>query len=103
MHKTALKNTLYSKNESILNIGKNGLHAKAIAFAKWSVWVKKKKLPKTFKKRFYIYNIVILWKRPLSKTPNIGKMREFEYWQKWPPCKIISLRQKIKLPKTYQK
>ena len=27
-------------NETILKIGKNGHYAKAIAFAKWSVWVK---------------------------------------------------------------
>ena len=41
MKKTALKNTEYSKNETILNIGKNDLHAKAIAFAKSSVLLKK--------------------------------------------------------------
>ena len=35
------KNTKYAKNEIISIIGKNGLHAKAIAFAKSSVWVKK--------------------------------------------------------------
>ena len=41
--KTAPKNTKYSKNETILKIGhlaKAIAHAKAIAFAKWSVWVK---------------------------------------------------------------
>ena len=42
MQKTAGKNTYYSRNETILIIGKNGLHAKAIAFAKSSLWVKKK-------------------------------------------------------------
>ena len=41
MQKTALKNNKYLKNDSIFNIGKNGLHAKAIAFAKSSLWVKK--------------------------------------------------------------
>ena len=35
--KTARKNTKYSKNEKILKIGHL---AKAIAHAKWSVWVK---------------------------------------------------------------
>ena len=37
------KNTKYSRNERILKIGhlpKAIAHAKAIAFAKWSVWVK---------------------------------------------------------------
>ena len=37
------KTTKYSRNETILKIGhlaKAIAHAKAIAFAKWSVWVK---------------------------------------------------------------
>ena len=41
--KTARKNTKYSRNETIFKIGhleKAIAHAKAIAFAKWSVWVK---------------------------------------------------------------
>ena len=41
MQKSASKNTRHSKNETIFNVGKNGLHAKAIALAKSSVWVKK--------------------------------------------------------------
>ena len=40
MQKTAPKKSQYSKNETILKIGKNGHNAKAIAFAKWSVWLK---------------------------------------------------------------
>ena len=40
MQKTALKNSQYSKNESILKMAKNGHCAKAIAHAKWAVWVK---------------------------------------------------------------
>ena len=34
------------RNETILKIGKNGHYAKAIAFAKWSVWVKNQKCQK---------------------------------------------------------
>ena len=34
MQKTALKNIKYSKNETILNIDKNGLHPWPISFAK---------------------------------------------------------------------
>ena len=37
LQKTAPKNTKYSRNESILKIGH---HAKAIAFAKSSLWLK---------------------------------------------------------------
>ena len=44
MEKAALKKTKYSTNESILKIG---YLAKAIDFAKWSVW------PKTCEKPFY--------------------------------------------------
>ena len=40
MQKTAPKNNLYSKNESILKMAKNGHQAKAIDFAKSSLWVK---------------------------------------------------------------
>ena len=46
VQKTALKNTKYSRNETILKIGHL---AKALAFAKWSVRVKKLKLAKTCK------------------------------------------------------
>ena len=42
MQKTARKNTYYSRNETILNIGQNGLHTKAIAFAKSSLGSKNK-------------------------------------------------------------
>ena len=43
MQKNARKNTKYSRNETILKIGHLAeaiAHAKAIGFAKWSVWVK---------------------------------------------------------------
>ena len=43
VRKTARKNSKYSRNETILKIGhlaKAIAHAKAITFAKWSVWVK---------------------------------------------------------------
>ena len=43
VQKNAGKNTKYSRNETILKMGhlsKAIIHAKAIAFEKWSVWVK---------------------------------------------------------------
>ena len=43
VQKTARENAKYSRNEKILKIGhfaKAIAHAKAIAFAKWLVWVK---------------------------------------------------------------
>ena len=56
---------------------KIGHLAKAIDFAKWSVWVKKKKRPKTCEKRFYKHVRVVLCKKPLQKTPYIREMRTF--------------------------
>ena len=43
VQKAVRKNTKYSRNDTILKIGnltKPIAHAKAIAFEKWSVWVK---------------------------------------------------------------
>ena len=43
MEKTSQKNTTYSRNETTLKIGRLAkaiARAKAIAYAKWSVWVK---------------------------------------------------------------
>ena len=78
--KTARKNTKYSRNDTILEIGylaKAIAHAKAIAFAKWSVYVKNLKSQKHAKKRFYKSIRVVLWKKPFEKTPNIREMRRF--------------------------
>ena len=63
--KLHIKNTKYSRNESILKIGHL---AKAIDFAKWSVWVKSKNGKKHAKKRFYDHIRVVLCKKPLIKT-----------------------------------
>ena len=43
VQETARKNTKYLRNETIFNIShlaKAIAHVKAIAFAKWSVWIK---------------------------------------------------------------
>ena len=72
--KTARKNSYYSKNETILKIGINGNQAKALAFAKRSLWIKKvKKHAKAF-----LQDIpVVLCKKQLEKRINIRKMRPF--------------------------
>ena len=52
-------------------------HAQAIAFAKWSIWVKNLKCQKQVR--------VVLCKKPLEKTLNIPEMRKFQtsaIWQK---------------------
>ena len=159
MQKTAGKNTIYSRNETILKIGHL---AKAIEFAKWSVWVKKSKgqkrakndststlelfcaknrlkkhqifekwdhfenrpswkgyrfckmvsfgqkfkWPKTCEKMFYKHVRVVLWKKPLHKTPNIWEMRPFwksPSWKGYILWKMVSLGEKLKWPKTCEK
>ena len=72
MQKTAPKTALYSRNERILKIGKMATMQRLyIAFAKWSVWVKKIKLPKTCEKRFYKHITDILFKKRLPKTQHL--------------------------------
>ena len=58
-------------------MAKSGLSAKAIAHAKYSVWVKKLKCLKHAEKRLYKHIRVVLCKKRLEKTANIRKMRAF--------------------------
>ena len=72
----------------------------------------KLKMPKTCEKPFYNSITVVLCKKPLEKTPNIGEMSDFEI----PPsckgygpckgyslCKMVRLGQKLKMPKACEK
>ena len=67
------------------------------------------KLPKTCEKRFYKHIRDVLGKKRLQKTPYIWKMGRIWKLEKWPQCKgyslckMVSLGQKIKLPKTCEK
>ena len=74
----------------------------------------KLEMPKTCKKPFYEDVTVFLCKKLLEKTSNIGEMRQF--WklailQRLLPmqglyyslCKMLSLGQKLKMPKTCEK
>ena len=165
MQKTARKTSLYSKNESILKMAKNGHNARAIAHAKYSVWVKKLNCLKHTKnvstntlQLFYAkngskkqlifekwehfenghnararahakYSVWVRKQNCLKHAKNVStntlklfyakngskkqlifeKWEHFENCQKWSqckgysPCKILSLGQKIKLPKTCEK
>ena len=55
----------------------NGHQATAIAFATWSVWVIKIKIGKNMQKRIYNYIIVVLCKKRIENTANVGEMRGF--------------------------
>ena len=73
--KTALKTSLYSKNESNTKIAKNGHQAKAIDFAKSSFWVKNLKCTKTCLKRFYNTLQLFYAEKRLQRKAYIQKMR----------------------------
>ena len=102
MQKTAPKNTKYSRNENILKIGH---HAKAIAHAKSSLWVKSL----NSKKHVKIHStnhLELFCKKNRSKKHEV-----FENWDHfknrpsckgYSPCKILTLSQKVKFQKTCQ-
>ena len=63
-------------------MAKNGHNAKAIAHAKYSVWVKKKNCLK-HAKNVSINRLELFYaKKQLQKTTNIRKMRAFSKGQK---------------------
>ena len=76
MQKTALKNTKYSRNETILKIGhlaKAIAHAKVIAFAKWSLWVKNYKCQKHAKNPSTGTIELFCAKKHLKKNPKYSR------------------------------
>ena len=78
MRKTALKNSKESRNVTILKIGhlaKAKAHAKAIAFAKWSVWVIKLIMPKTCENHCTGILEFLCAKNRSEKAQNIQEMR----------------------------
>ena len=77
MQKTARNNSYYSKNESILKMATSGHQAKAIAYAKSSLWVKNLKCKKNMLKTFLQHIAVVLCKQRLEKTGIIRKMKAF--------------------------
>ena len=103
VQKTARKKTKYSRNETIFKVGH---HAKAVAHAKSSVWVKKK-IPKNCLKSI----LQIIYSCSVKKKNCSKKHQIFEKWdhfEKRPsckgysPCKILTLGQKLKFQKTCQ-
>ena len=72
--KSAAKKNKYFSNDTTLKIGhlaKAIAQVKARAFPKWSVWVKKLKMPKTCKRPFYQNIKVVLCKKKHSKRQQI--------------------------------
>ena len=75
VQKTASKNTKYSRNESILEIGHHAY--KGYSPCKIVTLAQKLKLQKTCQNPFYKSFAVVLFIKPLQKTLNIGEMRGF--------------------------
>ena len=115
MQKTARKNTKYSRNKASLKIGylaKAIAHAKVIAFAKWSVGVKNwkcekhdrndpKRILKLFcaKNRSKKHQILEKW----DKFENRPFCKGYSPCKGYSLCKMITLGQKLKMPKTCEK
>ena len=75
VQKTAPKNTKYLRNESILKIGHHA--CKGYSPCKILTLAQKLKFQKTCQNLFYKSFGVVLCKKPLQKTLNIGEMRVF--------------------------
>ena len=75
VQKTAPKNTKYSRNENILEIGHHA--CKGYSPCKILTLTQKLKFQKTCENPFYKSFTVFLWKKPLQKTLNIQEMRAF--------------------------
>ena len=69
----------------------------------------KNKNAKKVEKQFYDHLTVAVCKKRLEKKLIFEKIEHFENGQNWPqykgysPCKILTLKQKLKLPKTCKK
>ena len=80
VQKTARKSTNYSRNETILKIvplAKAIAHARAIAFAKWSLGSKIKNAKNIRKSILQQQQRCSVQKTAQKKKPNIGEMRQF--------------------------
>ena len=75
LQKTAPKNTKYSRNKSILKIGHHA--CKGYSPCKILTLAQKLKFQKTCQNPFYKSFTVLLFKKPLQKTPNIREMGAF--------------------------
>ena len=102
MQKIALKKTKYSRNESILKIGH---HAKAIAHAKCSLWLKNENSKKHVKIHSTNHLGFFCAKNRSKKDQIFEKWEHFENrpsCKGYSPCKMLTLAQKLKFQKKSQ-
>ena len=103
MRKAAWENTKYWTNDTILKIGHR---AKAIALAKWSVWVK------TYNSEQHAKNCYLIILECFCAKNRLTKYQIFDRWDDFenrPSCKgyslgkMVSLGQNLKFRKTSEK
>ena len=101
--KNRLKNTKYSRNETILKFSHP---AKAIDFAKWSVWLKNSNGQKRPKNDFASTLECFCAKNRCKKHQIFQKWDHFEIQPSckgYRVCKMVSLVQKLKWPQMCEK
>ena len=102
------KHLLFEKWEHFEN-GQNWPRHKGYSLCKMVSLGQKLKMPKRCGKRFYYLIKVVMCKKPFRKTPNTRKWEHFENGQNLPRrkgysrCKMVSLGQKLKMPKRCEK
>ena len=102
------KQLIMEKSEHFEN-GQKWPPSKGYRLCKIVTLAQKLKMHKNMLKTFLKHIAVVLCKKRLSKTANIGKMRAFWKCQKWPPSKgyrlskIVTLAQKLKMHKNMLK
>ena len=103
LQKIAWKNTKCSRNETILKIGHL---AKPIDFAKWSLWLKHWNGQKRVKNDSTSTLELFCGKKPCKNDHIFEKWDHFENrpsCKGYRLCKMVSLGQKLKWPKTCEK
>ena len=102
------KHLIFEKWEHFEN-SQNWPRGKGYRLCKIATLGQKWKMPKTCEKRFYNHIRVVVCKKRLQKHLIFEKWEHFENSQNWPRgkgyrlCKIATLGQKLKMPKTCEK
>ena len=109
MQKTAPKKQLIFEKWDHFENCQKWPQSKGYSLCKMVSLGQKFKMPKTCDKRLYKHIRLVLCKKRLQKAANIWEMRPSWKLQKWPLCKgyslckVVSLGQKLKMPKTCDK
>ena len=102
------KQLIFEKLEHFEN-SQNWPRGKGYRLCKIATLGRKLKMPKTSEKRFYNHIRVVVCKKRLKQHIILEKWEHFENSQNWPRgkgyrlCKIATLGQKLKMPKTSEK